>query len=131
VNQLRLSATVLEIAPLRHTPAGQPVQELVLHHASQVQQADAPRDIALHLHAVAMGDVALMLAGTPLGTELWLEGFLAPRRQLKRGQAKSGLPNTAQTSGKLVLHIQQVSAPTAQHCSTENRNTDTATVATT
>jgi len=97
VNQINLSAQVLEIQPLRYTPAGQAVLEMKLAHASRVMEAGTPRDIALEMPAVAVGDVALMLADTALNTALLLNGFLAPRHQPKSGRA----------SGKLVLHIQQ------------------------
>jgi len=93
VNQLSLSARVLEIRPLRHTPAGQPVLEMQLRHESEVLEAGTPRSIALEMPAVAVGDVALMLAETRLDTALLVSGFLTPR---SRNQ-----------SGKLVLHIQQ------------------------
>jgi len=97
VNQLSLSAQVLEIQPLRHTPAGQAVLEMKLAHVSDVLEAGVPRSIALEMPAVAVGDVALMLSGTALNTALVLDGFLAPRRHPKTGRA----------SGKLVLHVQQ------------------------
>lgn len=99
VNQFSLTAQVLEIQPIRHTPAGQAVLEMHLEHESDVVEAGVVRRVSMTLPAVAIGDTALLLAGTALGTALSIKGFLAPRRK---------------GSEKLVLHIQQVGrlAPT-------------------
>lgn len=94
MNRLALSAQVLEIGPLRHTPAGVPVLEMQLSHASEVIEANFPRRVELTLAAVALGDQARMLAGTPLGASLHVEGFLAPVRK---------------SATRLALHIQQAS----------------------
>ena len=93
MNQLELSARVLECAPLRYTPAGAPVLEMVLEHAAQVMQAGHARQVAFTISALALGDLALLLANTALGTALHVVGFLAP---LRKGSAK------------LTLHLQQV-----------------------
>lgn len=85
-------ATALEIKPLRYTPAGLPVIEMLLNHESEVSEAGLSRRIELVLSAVALGDIALLLVDTPLGASLSIEGFLAPARK---------------SSHKLVLHIQQ------------------------
>ena len=50
------------------------------------------RRVELTVPAVALGDVALLLADTPLGAALTIEGFLAPSRK---------------GSSRLVVHIQQ------------------------
>lgn len=95
MNQLQIIATVLECQPLRYTPAGLPVLEMVLEHSSQVIEAGRPRQIQMTLPAMAMGDLARMLADTPLGRALRIQGFLAPTRK---------------GSGRLRLHMQQASA---------------------
>ena len=92
MNQLALTATVLELMPLRYTPAGVPALEMQLEHESDVLQAGMQRRIAMTVGAIALGDIALLLADTPLGASLSIEGFLAPTRK---------------GSGKLVVHIQQ------------------------
>lgn len=94
MNRVDLVATVLEITPLRYTPAGVPAIEMQLSHQSDVLEAGAPRRVDLTLSAVALGDIARMLAATSLGTRLSVQGFLAPARK---------------GSGKLVLHLQQAS----------------------
>lgn len=92
MNQINLSATVLEAKPVRYTPAGLPALELVLEHVSDVLQAGHPRRIDLTVAAIALGDIALLLADVALGTPLLIKGFLAPSRK---------------GSSRLVVHIQQ------------------------
>jgi len=84
-------AQLQELSNLRHTPAGVPVIEMLLDHESEVREAGRMRRVEMRISAVALGEMALMLADTPLGTVLDLEGFLAP---LRKGSAK------------LALHIQ-------------------------
>jgi len=92
VNCLVFSGHVLECEPLRYTPTGLPVLEMVLEHVSEVIEAGIPRRVELTLAAVALGDLAHMLADTPLGSALQIEGFLAPTRKGSR---------------RLTLHVQQ------------------------
>ncbi len=92
MNQLILTATALEVQPLRYTPSGLPAIEILLGHESEVIEAGLGRRIELTLPAVALGDLALLLADTPLGASMSIQGFLAPVRK---------------SSNKLVLHIQQ------------------------
>lgn len=94
VNQFRLAASVLEIKPLRYTPAGVPVTEMVLGHESDVMEAGAMRRVQFSIAAVALGDIALLMAQTQLGVVLNIEGFLAPVRK---------------GASKLVFHVQQAS----------------------
>ncbi|MDM9561879.1 MULTISPECIES: primosomal replication protein N [Bordetella] len=81
MNKLELSARVLECEPLRHTPAGVPALEMLLAHESEVVEAGHPRRVEVTISAVALGDLAQLLAGTPLGTELQVQGFLAAARK--------------------------------------------------
>lgn len=92
MNRVELSGRVLECEPLRHTPAGLPVLEMVLEHASEVVEAGMPRRVELTLAAVALGDLARMLEGTALGSLLQVQGFLAPTRK---------------GSSRMKLHMQQ------------------------
>ncbi len=92
-----LSAQVLECEPLRHTPAGQPVLEMLLTHQSTVIEAGHQRQVVLTISARAMGDLAHMLASTQLGSALHIEGFLACARK---------------DSVKLKLHMQKVRVET-------------------
>jgi primosomal replication protein N len=81
MNETALSARVLEREPLRHTPAGIPVLEMLLEHESEVIEAGHPRRVELTIQAVVVGDLALMLADIQLGAPLQVQGFLAPVRQ--------------------------------------------------
>lgn len=92
VNQINITAFALEVKPLRYTPAGLPAVEMLLEHESEVMEAGQERRIQLMISAIALGDIALLLADTPLGASLEIQGFIA--------QARKG-------SNKVVLHIQQ------------------------
>ncbi len=92
VNQVGITAVVLEVKPLRYTPAGLPAVEILLEHESEVIEAGQARRVQLTIPAIALGDIALLLADTPLGAGLAIQGFIA--------QARKG-------SSKVVLHIQQ------------------------
>lgn len=81
MNQVQLRAVVLECQPIRYTPAGLPVIEMQLEHESEVIEAGRARRIQMVISALAMGDLARQLADTPLGTQLQLQGFLAPTRK--------------------------------------------------
>jgi primosomal replication protein N len=81
MNETALSAQVLEREPIRHTPAGIPVLEMLLGHVSEVVEGGHPRRVELTISAVVVGDLALMLADLQLGTSLQVQGFLAPVRQ--------------------------------------------------
>ncbi|NLY65676.1 MAG: primosomal replication protein N [Alcaligenaceae bacterium] len=93
MNQVHLQARVLELKPLRYTPAGLPALDLVLQHQSEVIDASHPRMIDLVIHARALGEIAQALSGLPMGCEIRVRGFLAQARK---------------NSGRVILHIQTV-----------------------
>jgi primosomal replication protein N len=84
LNRVGLTASVVEREPLRWTPAGVPMVGLRLVHRSVQSEAGAQRAVELELAAVAADGVALRIDRVALGTELRLEGFLAPRRRSAR-----------------------------------------------
>jgi len=92
VNRVIFSGQVIECEPLRYTPTGLPVLEMLLEHESEVVEAGLARRVTLTLAAVALGDQARMLAGAPFGSVLQIEGFLAPTRKGSR---------------RIRLHVQQ------------------------
>lgn len=92
VNRILLTAAVVELQPLRYTPAGVAALELLLEHESEVQEAGQARLARFQAKAIALGDIAHLLADTPLGAQLKLEGFIAAARK---------------GSSRLVLHIQK------------------------
>ena len=79
LNELRFDARVAELLPLRRTPAGVPVASCVLAHESKQMEAGLSRDVSVEVQAVAVGDLAGVLAGVKPGVVLRLSGFLAAR----------------------------------------------------
>ena len=77
VNQLLLTARVVELGTLRFTPAGLPALDLKLEHESTVQEVGRPRQVKAVLKAVAFGAVAERLARQELGSLWRFQGFLA------------------------------------------------------
>lgn len=81
MNQVRLSARVVEAGALRHTPAGLPALDLLLEHESEVEQLGQVRKVRLVLKALALGTLAERLATQAIGSHWRFSGFLAsPRR---------------------------------------------------
>lgn len=81
LNQLHLTGWVLEAQPLRHTPAGIAMLDMLVAHRSQVEQAGQLRTIDMTLRTIASGDIALLMADVAMGEQLELQGFLAASRK--------------------------------------------------
>ncbi len=81
MNRLEVQGQVLELSPLRYTPAGVAVLEFVLSHESEVTEAGQVRRLAFTLVVVALGDLAQMAGTTSLGRTVRVQGFLAPVRK--------------------------------------------------
>ncbi|MBK1779862.1 primosomal replication protein N [Advenella sp. WQ 585] len=96
MNQTQLQARILEVKPLRHTPAGLPALDLVLEHQSEIIEASHPRMIDFIIHARALGETAMVLSKVAMGSEIRVKGFLAQARK---------------NSGRVILHIQNVQFP--------------------
>ncbi len=79
LNQLRIDAEIAELRPLRRTPAGVPVSTCTLAHASNQDEAGRARDVSVELEAVALGDLAAVLAGAAPGMKMRATGFLAAK----------------------------------------------------
>ena len=85
-NRLEISGVVTEMQSLRYTPAGVPVVEFRLAHASERAEAGAKRKVNAEIDAVAFEAQARLLAGGPggnargaLGRLLKAEGFLCAK----------------------------------------------------
>ncbi len=78
-NRLTLEATLTDRSDLRFTPAGIPVVECMLSHASTQTEAGGERRVECELAAVAFGEVASALAGIASGSNLRVRGFVARR----------------------------------------------------
>lgn len=84
LNQLSLDAVLVELQPLRRSPAGVPVAACSLQHESKQVEAGIPRDISVELQAVAVGELANVLAGAVPGMSVRVTGFLAARSMRSR-----------------------------------------------
>jgi len=91
VNRTELTACIAEQAALRYTPAGLPALDLILEHASQVEEVGQIRNVQLKLRALAFGSLAERLVKQAVGSVWTFTGFLATPRQGK----------------SVVLHIQE------------------------
>ena len=91
MNRTELTACIAEQAALRYTPAGLPALDLILEHASEVEEAGQMRKVQLKLRALAIGSLAERLAKQAVCSVWTFKGFLATPRQGK----------------SVVLHIQE------------------------
>jgi primosomal replication protein N len=94
-NRVRLRATLAARGDLRYTPAGVPVLQAALRYAGAVVEAGIERQLDFELDAVAVGEGGQRLASQALGSELDIDGFIAP------GSRKSR---------RLILHINEFKA---------------------
>lgn len=79
LNQLLLDARLAELRPLRRTPAGVPVVECGLAHESKQPEAGVLRDVSVELRAVAVGELATVLAAAVPGMCIRVTGFFAAK----------------------------------------------------
>lgn len=86
-----IQAEVVQIEPLRYTPAGIPLLSVVLRHVSEQIEAGMKRKVECEVNAVVLGDLALK--GLMQGVQILAQGFLA-KRSLK--------------STQLVMHINDI-----------------------
>ncbi len=77
-NRVELSGVVSELKALRHTPAGVPVVEFRLRHASERAEAGGARKVEAEIDAVAFESQARLLSGA-MGRSLKAEGFLCAK----------------------------------------------------
>jgi len=78
-----IQAEVVQIEPLRYTPAGIPLLSVVLRHVSEQIEAGMKRKVECEINAVVLGDLALK--GLKQGVQIIAQGFLA-KRSLKSTQ---------------------------------------------
>lgn len=84
MNKVVLTAVLVEREAVRYTPAGIPIVAAKLSHQSVQREAGVERTVEMEIPAIAADRVALRLDRLALGSELKLEGFLAPRRRNTR-----------------------------------------------
>jgi primosomal replication protein N len=78
LNRIRLKARLVERSAIRYTPAGLAVTEARLAYGGAVVEAGVERQLEFELAAIAVGSVAETLGAAGLGTELEIDGFIAP-----------------------------------------------------
>ena len=80
MNRMVLSATLVERAAPRYTPAGLPALDLCLKHESEVSEDSQPRKVSMEIKAVAIGAVTQRLAPLELGSTGLFAGFITSTR---------------------------------------------------
>ncbi len=85
MNKLVLSGEVVQIEPLRYTPAGLPLLSFVVRHASEQLEAGIKRKVECEMAVVAIGDIARQAQNIQLSSQVKLAGFIA-KRSLKSTQ---------------------------------------------
>ena len=85
-NQLTITGNIIELAQLRHTPAGVPVLNFRIAHESEQIEAGLQRRVECELQAVALGQTAHLLKGAKPGDGAKLTGFLGPPGTARRRQ---------------------------------------------
>ncbi|MGA9394552.1 MAG: primosomal replication protein N [Azonexus sp.] len=79
LNCIELSGKLVERKALRYTPAGVPVSEGLLQHASAQSESGTERQVAVEISVLALGEPARWLQAAPLGGAVSVTGFLAAR----------------------------------------------------
>jgi primosomal replication protein N len=83
VNQLVLTACLVEVSPLRYTPAGLPALNFSLESDTEVQEMGTKRQVKVNLNAIAIGHIAESIGKQALGSVWKFTGFLGAARQGK------------------------------------------------
>ena len=84
MNLIEISGTLTEREMVRYTPAGIQVFEGVFHHRSELTEAGRIRTLEYDFPAISFGETAEGLNALPLGKELSIKGFRAPRSMKSR-----------------------------------------------
>jgi primosomal replication protein N len=79
LNRLVISGVLVQVDPLRYSPAGVPITEAVIHHRSSQSVATQAREVECELTVQASGSLATQLAQQTTGTQVKLEGVLNRR----------------------------------------------------
>ncbi|HYA20838.1 MAG TPA: primosomal replication protein N [Burkholderiales bacterium] len=92
-NSVELCGKIVEITPLRYTPAGVAVLSFHLAHSSSQMHGGRKRNVECEIQALALDEVAKIAANLQVGTPVRLSGFLAVK---------------SKDSMQLVLHVNRV-----------------------
>lgn len=83
MNQLVLTACLVEVSPLRYTPAGLPALNFSLESDTEIQETGTKRQVKVSLKALAIGHLAESIGKQTLGSVWKFTGFLGAARQGK------------------------------------------------
>ena len=83
-NRVRLGGILHAREPLRYSPAGIPIVDATIAHRSGQSQAGHLKEVEFEARVVAVDATALRLGVLPLGAQVRMSGFLAPRRRHAR-----------------------------------------------
>jgi primosomal replication protein N len=83
MNQLILTAHLIERGSLRYTPAGLPALDLSLKHESEVMQDGQTRKVWFEIKARVLGEITQHVAALELGATHSFAGFLGSQRNGK------------------------------------------------
>jgi len=75
-NQTIICGKIANLGVLRYTPAGVAVIEFTINHVSRQKEAGVVRQIIFDILAVALGQLALNVAGFKVNNTVKLTGFL-------------------------------------------------------
>lgn len=80
-----MSGEVVQVEPLRFTPAGLPLLSFVVRHVSEQIEAETRRQVECEMTVVAIGAIANKAKAVQAGSQVKLAGFIA-KRSLKSTQ---------------------------------------------
>ncbi|MGQ5523435.1 primosomal replication protein N [Chitinimonas sp. PSY-7] len=80
-NQVVVTGRLLDVEPLRYTPAGIPALEFRLNHYSSQQEVGIARQVECEIVCICLGEQAKTLAVLGTEVEIVVKGFLAARNQ--------------------------------------------------
>ena len=80
-NTLCIVGKLIELAPMRYTPAGIPMTSCLLGHESRQVENGIERNVMCELQTVALGELAKTLGGAAAGMNIEATGFLAAKSQ--------------------------------------------------
>ena len=83
MNQLVLTACLVEVSPLRYTPAGLPALNFSLESDTEIQETGTKRQVKVSLKALAIGHLAESIGKQTLGSVWKFTGFLGAASQGK------------------------------------------------
>ena len=92
-NQTIICGKIIKLGVLRYTPAGTAVIEFAVNHVSRQIEAGVARQIMCEILAVALGQLALTVAGFKINSTVKLAGFLNRKSHMNQ---------------QLILHIDHI-----------------------